>query len=315
MFFNAITFKDSATPFAEALVELHHEIMFYLIVIVSVVIFILINAINITRVRESYFYSQLFSFSAFLKSLLLNSLVLPLFNKFLYSSYYLDFSFWFSDKLLEFLYIFISKGGSYLSYFLNIMLFIKGFFLRFLAFFNLIEVSLAILFMLLSDYKLFKNRNLLLNAFVSNNFFYKTRNLSVYFDYISNLVSYLSILSLFNDLDYKNFFKNKNFYSSYFYNLSVTSINLNSARSITNSLDLNSLESLYALNNIPNINELNSHFFLFFSNFLKSKFSFGNSLNIVNNKLSYVSPSSYRSLYSFINAQTYTVHNTKLEII
>ena len=32
MFFNAVTFKDSATPFAEALVELHHEIMFYLIV-------------------------------------------------------------------------------------------------------------------------------------------------------------------------------------------------------------------------------------------------------------------------------------------
>jgi uncharacterized membrane protein len=91
MFFNAVTFKDSATPFAEALVELHHEIMFYLIVIVSVVIFILVNAVNITRVRESYFYSQVFGFTSFFKALLLNSLFLPLFNKFLYSSYYISF--------------------------------------------------------------------------------------------------------------------------------------------------------------------------------------------------------------------------------
>lgn len=89
MFFNAITFKDSATPFAEALVELHHEIMFYLVVIVSVVIFILANAINVTRVRESYFYSNFFSFTAFFKSLFLNSVFMPLFSKFLYSPYYL----------------------------------------------------------------------------------------------------------------------------------------------------------------------------------------------------------------------------------
>lgn len=91
MFFNAVTFKDSATPFAEALVELHHEIMFYLVVIVSVVIFILINAINITRVRESYFYVHVFNSVAFLKALFLNSFFSPLFDKFLYSPYYLKF--------------------------------------------------------------------------------------------------------------------------------------------------------------------------------------------------------------------------------
>lgn len=91
MFFNSITFKDSATPFAEALVELHHEIMFYLVVIVSVVIFILINAINITRVRESYFYVNTFSSVGFLKAALLNTIFSPFFNKFLYSTYYSRF--------------------------------------------------------------------------------------------------------------------------------------------------------------------------------------------------------------------------------
>lgn len=91
MFFNSVTFKDSATPFAEALVELHHEIMFYLIVIVSVVIFILISAVNITRVRESYFYSSVFSFNSFLKAIFFNSLFFPLFKNLYFSSYYSKF--------------------------------------------------------------------------------------------------------------------------------------------------------------------------------------------------------------------------------
>ena len=91
MFFNAVTFKDSATPFAEALVELHHEIMFYLIVIVSMVIYILINAVNVSRVRESYFYSNTFNFLGFFKSITLNFIFSPFFNKFLYSSNYLKF--------------------------------------------------------------------------------------------------------------------------------------------------------------------------------------------------------------------------------
>lgn len=87
-----ITFKDSATPFAEALVELHHEIMFYLIVIVSVVIYILLNAISISRVRESYFFSNLFSFSAFFKSLILNSVIVGPVSKFLHTSLYSNLS-------------------------------------------------------------------------------------------------------------------------------------------------------------------------------------------------------------------------------
>ena len=69
----AVNFKNSATPFAEALVELHHEIMFYLIVIVSVVIYILLSAINISRVREFHFFSSFFSISAFSKSLFVNA--------------------------------------------------------------------------------------------------------------------------------------------------------------------------------------------------------------------------------------------------
>jgi len=90
----AITFKNSATPFAEALVELHHEIMFYLIVIVSVVIYILLSAINISRVRESYFFSHIFSLAAFLKGLFVNSVLFVVFDKFLYSSFYLSFYNW-----------------------------------------------------------------------------------------------------------------------------------------------------------------------------------------------------------------------------
>ena len=177
MFFNAITFKDSATPFAEALVELHHEIMFYLIVIVSVVIFILVNAINITRIRESYFYSQAFSFVAFLKAAILNSLFLPLFNKFLYSPYYLRVSSWISDRLSNLVYLIASEGSSYLNYSLKLILFVKSLFLNFLSLFGSVEVTIS---KLLGDHKALGVKNFLPNAFVSNTFFYKTRNSSSY---------------------------------------------------------------------------------------------------------------------------------------
>lgn len=312
MFFNAITFKDSATPFAEALVELHHEIMFYLIVIVSVVIFILVNAVNITRVRESYFYSQIFSLTSFFKSIFLNSLFLPLFNKFLYSPYYLKVSARVSDFLTDFLYLLLSKGGSYLNYFLKAILFTKSVFLNFLSAFGSLEIFVSKLF---GDFKSLDSKNLLPNSAVSNGFFYKTRSSSSYLSYISNIVSYLSVLSLFNDLDYKNFYKNKNLYFSYFYNISSVNNALTSSRSIANVLDLNSLESLHTSNHIPNFAELNSHFFSFFFNFLIFKFSTGRSLKFNNIKLSNIAPLTPRSLYSFLNAQTYTVHNTKLEII
>lgn len=312
MFFNAITFKDSATPFAEALVELHHEIMFYLIVIVSVVIFILVNAVNITRFRESYFYSQIFSLTSFFKSIFLNSLFLPLFNKFLYSSYYFKLSARVSDFLTNLLYLFISKGGSYLNYFLRTILFTKAAFLNFLSIFGSVETTVSKLF---GDFKSLDSKGLLPNPVISNGFFYKTRSSSSYLSYISNIVSYLSVLSLFNDLDYKNFYRNKNLYFSYFYNISSFNNTFISSRSVTNALDLNSLESLHSSNDVPNFAELNSHFFSFFFNFLNFKFSTGKSLKFSNTKLSNIAPSTPRSLYSFLNAQTYTVHNTKLEIV
>lgn len=312
MFFNSITFKDSATPFAEALVELHHEIMFYLIVIVSVVIFILVNAVNITRVRESFFYSQIFSLVAFLKALMLNFIFLPLFNRFLYSSYYLMFSNRIYDNLINFIYLAVSKAGSYLNYLLNFIILSKSYFLKFLAFFSVLEMFTS---KFLGDSKKVKFRDRLPNSFISNNFFYKTRNSSSYLSYISNIVSYISILSIFNDLDYKNFYSNKNIFFSYFYDISAVRGVLNLSRSVVNNLDLNSLEALHSSNALPNFENMNSHFFNFFSSFLKFKFSAGNSMRFYESRLSNIFASDSRSLYAFLNAQTYTVHNTKLEII
>lgn len=312
MFFNSITFKDSATPFAEALVELHHEIMFYLIVIVSIVIFILINAINITRVRESYFYSSVFGFTAFFKAIFFNSLFFPFFRNLYFSSYYFRFYSWFTELLIKSFYFISSEGSSVLNYLLKFVIFLKGFYLRFLTLFSKFEVVLARLF---GDYKLLGTKNLVPNSFVSHNFFYKTRNSSSYLTYLSNIISYLSIVSLFNDLEYKNLYKNKELFSSYFTNISKMDNYSFSSKVVVNSLDVDSLEKLYSSNSVPNISEMNSHFFLFFLALLKNKFSLNNSLTLNTSKLSSVSISSVRSLYSFLNAQTYTIHNTKLEII
>lgn len=312
MFFNSITFKDSATPFAEALVELHHEIMFYLIVIVSIVIFILINAINITRVRESYFYSSVFGFVAFLKAIFFNSLFFPFFKNLYFSYYYSRFYSWFTELLTKSFYFISSEGSSILNYLLKFVLSLKGFYLRFLFLFSKLELVLAKLF---GDYKLLGTKNLVPNSSVSHNFFYKTRNSSSYLTYLSNIVSYLSIVSLFTDLEYKNLYKNKELLSSYFANISKTDNYNFSSKIVVNSLDVDSLEKLYSSNNVPNISEISSHFFLFFLALLKNKFSLNNSLTPNTYKLSSVSVSSVRSLYSFLNAQTYTIHNTKLEII
>nr|AKT93968.1 cytochrome oxidase subunit 2 [Vermamoeba vermiformis] len=312
MFFNSVTFKDSATPFAEALVELHHEIMFYLIVIVSVVIFILINAVNITRVRESYFYSSVFSFSSFLKAIFFNSLFFPLFKNLYFSSYYSKFYSWLVESFSKSFYLVASKGSSVLDYSLKFILASKGLYLSFLSLFAAFELVLAKLF---GDYKSLGTKNLVPNAAISHNFFYKTRNSSSYLTYLSSIISYLSIISLFTDLEYKNLYKNKELISFYFANISKTNNYNFSSKTIVNSLDVDSLEKLYTNNNVPNISEINSHFFLFFLAFLKNKFSFNNSLVSNASKLSSISVSSARSLYSFLNAQTYTVHNTKLEII
>lgn len=150
MFFNAITFKDSATPFAEALVELHHEIMFYLIVIVSVVIFILVNAINITRVRESYFYANVFSSLSFLKAFFLNFVFSSIFNKFLFSSYYSKLYSQITDLLINFVYVLSLKGSSYFNYFFKTIFLTKSLTLKFLLLFSKIESSLSRVF---GDYR------------------------------------------------------------------------------------------------------------------------------------------------------------------
>lgn len=312
MFFNAVTFKDSATPFAEALVELHHEIMFYLIVIVSVVIFILVNAINITRVRESYFYSSIFSFTAFLKAIFFNSLLFPFFKNFYFSSSYSKFSSWFVESFNKSFYLLASEGSSVLKYLLRFVTVLKSGYLLFLSFFEKFELIWAKLF---GDYKALGLKNLVPNSTVSHNFFYKTRNSSSYLTYLSNIISYLSIVSLLTDLEYNNIYKNQELFSSYFANISRITSYASSSRTIINSLNIESLEKLYSSNDIPSINEANSHFSLFFLSLLANKFSLNNSLNINTSKLSFISVSSPRSLYSFLNAQTYTVHNTKLEII
>lgn len=313
MIFNAITFKDSATPFAEALVELHHEIMFYLVVIVSIVIFILVNAINITRVRESYFYTSTFNSLSFIKAFFLNFIFSPLFNRFLFSSYYSKIYGQISELLTNFVYVLASKGSSYLNYFLKTILFIKNLFLKFLLVFSKIELSLAKIF---GDYRALGPKNLFPNSSVSNSYFYKTRNSTSYFNYLSNIISYLSIVSIFTELDYKNFYKNKELFFSHFYNLSKINVYNSSAKSIINNLNLESLDKLYLNNEIPTLSELNPHFSTFFVTSLKNKFTSGNSLHATSlNKLINLTSASPHSIYSFINAQAYTVHNTKLEII
>jgi cytochrome c oxidase subunit 2 len=311
MFFNAITFKDSATPFAEALVELHHEIMFYLVVIVSVVIFILVNAINITRVRESYFYGNTLSVLAFFKSIFLNSIFYPLFNKFLYSPYYLKMYFYITEFFLSTFYVIASKGSSYLNYAFKTILFSKALFSNFLSLFSLLESFIARLF---GDYKKLTPKHLLPNSVISNNFFYKTRSSSSYLSYLLNITSYLSLISLSSDLDYRKFYSNKEIFFNYFNNLSKYN-SFNFSKSSVSVMDFNSMENFYSFNTVPNLNELNSHFFLFFLSFLKNKFSYNNSFINNETKLNNISTSSPKSLYSFINAQSYTVHNTKLEII
>jgi heme/copper-type cytochrome/quinol oxidase subunit 2 len=314
MFFLGITFKDSATPFAEALVELHHEIMFYLIVIVSVVIFILVNAINISRVRETYFFLNIFSISAFFKAIFLNSFFTVFIEKFVYSSYYTRFSSWFGDKLYQTVYLISSRGNKILSYILKTIIFIKRFVLSFSNFFVYLENFFNKIF---GEFKLLDKSSLLPNSLNSSLFFYKTRNSSSYLTYLFNLSSYISILSLSSEINYRNVMNNKSFFYSYFQNLSrsVNTFNSNS-RVIVNKLNYSEIESIYMTNFLPNYLESSSHLWDHFETFLKNNFSKNNFLHLKSNsRLSTTFTSTYKSIYSFLNAQTFTVHNTKLEII
>lgn len=205
-----------------------------------------------------------------------------------------------------------SEGSSVLNYLLKLAMIFKSVYLSFLALFAKFDLVLAKLF---GDYKSLGPKNLVPNSVVSHSFFYKTRNSSSYLTYLSNIISYLSVVSLFTDLEYKNLYKNKELLSSYFANISKVNNFSFSSKTIVNSLDVGSLDGLYSNNSVPNISEMGSHFFLFFLTFLKNRFSLNNSLVLSTSKLSPTSVSGARSLYSFLNAQTYTVHNTKLEII
>ena len=311
MFFDAVTFKDSATPFAEALVELHHEIMFYLVVIVSVVIYILMSAINISRVRESYFYANVFTSLAFVKSLFLNSFFFNIFSKFLYSVYYEKFYIWFNELLNKLFVFIISNGSIYLNYLSNAITFIKSIFFSFLSTFGFFESLVA---KLMGDYSLVSKKKLLSTAEFDNNFFYKTRNSSSYLSYLSNISLYLSLIASYTDINYSSFSKNKDLFTSYFYGLSKFSNPSFSSKNLANSLDLNSLENLYSLNLIPDFHNFNSHLSSFFLTYLKNKFSLNNSVSVTN-KFSLISFPNSKPIYSFLNAQAYTIHNTKLEII
>jgi hypothetical protein len=314
MFFLGITFKDSATPFAEALVELHHEIMFYLIVIVSVVIFIIVNAINISRVRETYFFVNVFSVAAFLKAIFLNSIFTVLVEKFIFSSYYTKFSFLVSDKLYKVIYLLSSHDNKILSYIFKAVLFTKQFTLTFTNSFMHIEGFFNKVF---GELKLLGNGNLLPNNFNSNLFFYKTRNSSSYLTYLFNLSCYINILSLSSEINYKNILNNKPFFYNYFQNLSkpMSAFKPNS-RVIVNKLNFSDIESIYVTNTLPNYLELSSHFVNFFEIFIKNYFSQNNLLESRSHlKLSTTFNSNFKSVYSFLNAQAFTVHNTKLEII
>lgn len=312
MYFFSVSFKDSATPFAEALVELHHEIMFYLVVIVSVVIFMLVNAINITRVRESYFYVDIFSFVGFFKSLFLNSIFSSTFYKFLGSSYYLKFYlFWEQnlDKLLSFTML---NGFRYLSYVLKALLLVKEASFKLSFVFQRLELLVV---KLLGDYRILAKDDIVPNSFNSNLFFYKARNSSSYLTYLFNLSSYLNILLASNDIEFKAFSENREVFYSYFRNLSKFNVEDINSKILVSSLDPITLNALYSSNLTINYGELNSHFSLYFINSLKNGFDRGNSLNIKYNKLLSINPSTSKSIYSFLDAQSHTVHNTKLEII
>lgn len=313
MFFLSVTFKDSATPFAEALVELHHEIMFYLIVIVSVVIFILINAINISRVRETYFFSHTFSVSAFFKALFLNSIFTNFIEKFIYSPYYTKFSFWIFDKLHKTIYLLASKGTKILPYVLQTIVFIKRLGLSLSAIFTQIEVFFN---KITGESKLVNKSSLLPNNSNSNLFFYKTRNSSSYLTYLFNLSSYINILALSADVNYRSIIDNNLSFYSYFQSLSKSNFKDFSSRAIVNKLTSEEVESIYLSGSSIDYTARDSHFYSFFESFLKNYFSKNNFLITAQSReLSTLFTSNHKSIYSFLNAQTFTVHNTKLEII
>lgn len=158
--------------------------------------------------------------------------------------------------------------------------------------------------------------------FDSNFYFYKTRN-SSYSLYLSNLSYYVSFLSLQNSFDYKKIISNKYSFYTYFQNISQFNLNYLNSRNLVSALSSNQLNSAYYLgyleptyffNSFNSDSFKGSHFNLFFINYFRNCFSSSSSL-VFNNRLKYSSTFKNHYLYSFIDAQSYTVHNTKLEII
>lgn len=158
--------------------------------------------------------------------------------------------------------------------------------------------------------------SLLPNNSNSNLFFYKTRNSSSYLTYLFNLSSYVNILALSADVNYKRIIDNNLSFYSYFQNLSKFNLKDLNSRSIVNKLTSSEIESIYSSNSSIDYTVLDSHFYSFFEAFLKNNFSKNNFLMTKRDTgLSTSFISNYKSVYSFLNAQTFTVHNTRLEII
>lgn len=167
------------------------------------------------------------------------------------------------------------------------------------------------------ELKLLDKWSLLPNTSNSNLFFYKTRNSSSYLTYLFNLSFYINILALSSEIDYSNVMNSKSFFYNYFQNLSKsTNIDNLNPRFIVNKLNPSEIEAIYTSNALPNYLEIPSHFGNFFEIFVKNYFEKNSSLNLKSNlKLSTTFSSNYKSIYSFLNAQNFTIHNTKLEII
>jgi len=109
----------------------------------------------------------------------------------------------------------------------------------------------------------------------------------------------------------------KVFFYNYFQNLSRSLNVFNaSSRVIVNKLNSSEIESIYTTNSLPNYLETFSHLQDFFETTLKNNYRKNNFLVAESNSnLTTTFTSHHKSIYSFLNAQTFTVHNTKLEII
>lgn len=156
------------------------------------------------------------------------------------------------------IYLSSSKDNKILSYILRAIIFTRQLILIFFNFFAYVESFFNKIF---GESKLLNKSFLLPNSSSSNLFFYKTRNSSSYLTYLFNLSSYISILSLSSEIEYRGVLSNKTFFYNYFQNLSK-SVNISnlSSKTIINKLTSSDIESIYVTNTLPDYSESSSHF-------------------------------------------------------